>query len=233
VRALDILDQTSSGRRLLPILGHLPEAADARLAAKATLFVGRRVMNPAWSAKLLARPEDRIRANAVETLWGLKTPPALDLLERCATDRNNRVMGNALIGLHIAGRPEVDAGVVSLARNGDPGRRSTAAWVMGRLANDRWVDTLSGMMRDDAPAVRSTALRSLMEIRRHDPVVIGSVASEDTEGAVDPQSQILEAASSAVSEPDSPEPQIPELRLPEIRLDGSSFRARPRFRSAS
>ena len=38
-RALDILDQTSRGRRLLPIVGHLPTYRDARISAKATLFV--------------------------------------------------------------------------------------------------------------------------------------------------------------------------------------------------
>jgi len=96
-RALDILDQTSCGRRLLPVVGHLVDHRNNRISAKATLFVGRRVQNPSWTAKQLTQPDARVRANAVEALWGVDSPAAAGILEDCSGDRNHRVVGNSLL----------------------------------------------------------------------------------------------------------------------------------------
>ena len=172
-RALDILDQTSRGRRLLPIVGHLPHVADDRIAAKATLFVGRRVMSPAWSAAQLAREEQRIRANAVEAIWGFHSPAAVHLFEMCVKDRNNRVLGNALLGLHILGHRSIEAELLSMARTEAPEYRSTAAWAMGRTAQEKWVDALTVMVRDEHPQVRGMAFRSLKAIRQKSSPEVG------------------------------------------------------------
>lgn len=167
-RALDILDETSRGRRLLPILGHLPDSSDNRISAKATLFVGRRVQSPVWTRKQLARPDQRIRANAVEALWGVQTPPALTLLEECVGDRNHRVAGNSLVGLHIAGRAEAQPGAMLMSRQGNAEARSTAAWVLGRISAPEFLKRLTEMVRDEHPQVRSSALRALMDVRRRE-----------------------------------------------------------------
>lgn len=167
-RALGILDETSRGRRLLPILGHLPESDDARIAAKATLFVGRRVQSPAWAKRQLDRGDQRIRANAVEALWGVNTPPAARLLEDCTRDRNNRVVGNALVGLHIVGSTEVRKEVVTISRNIKAELRSTAAWAMGKIATPEFAPRLTELIRDEHPQVRGCALRSLIQLRRLD-----------------------------------------------------------------
>jgi hypothetical protein len=221
-RALDILDSTSRGRRLLPILGHLPNSSDQKVAAKATLFVGRRVQSPSWSANLLTSSDQRIRANAVEALWGLDTQPAVRLLEKCVEDRNNRVMGNALLGLHIVSHRSIESELLALARNGSPDRRSTSAWVMGKTAQERWTEKLTALVKDEHPQVRSMALRSLLEIRRHDPVVaeapaLVAVPVVSVTVLPVPVAPVVEAPVEAV-----PEPML--YKGPELRLDGSSFR---------
>jgi hypothetical protein len=133
-RALDMLDRNSPGRRLLPILSHLPNSLDQRVAAKATLFIGRRLQSPVWVANLLSRPDPRLRASAVESIWGLNTTAAIRLLEKCTDDLSNRVMGNALVGLYIAGQRSVVGELLSLSESPFPARRSMAAWAMGKLA---------------------------------------------------------------------------------------------------
>ena len=170
-RALEILDETSRGRRLLPILSHLPESADRKVSEKATLFVGRRVQNPDWTARQLARPDQRIRANAVEALWGLNTVPAVRLMERCLFDRNNRVVGNSIVGLHLAGKPGIDREVMTMSRSGKEELRSTAAWAMGKMGLPPFFDRLTEMIRDEHPRVRGRAIRSLLEMRRAEPRV--------------------------------------------------------------
>jgi hypothetical protein len=163
-RALDILDETSRGRRLLPILGHLPDCEDSRISAKATLFVGRRVQNPAWTKRQLERKDQRIRANAVEALWGVNTPAAIDLLEQCAGDSNNRVVGNSLVGLHIAGREDAHPEVMRLSRAGKTESRSTAAWAMGRIGLPDFRPRLRELVRDEQSMVRTAALKAIKQI---------------------------------------------------------------------
>ena len=50
-RVLDILDEVSEGRWVLPVLSHLVQSEDRHLSAKVTLFVGRRVQSAQWAAK--------------------------------------------------------------------------------------------------------------------------------------------------------------------------------------
>lgn len=193
-RALDILDETSRGRRLLPILGHLPDSPDARVSAKATLFVGRRVQNPFWSRRQLERGDERIRANAVEALWGVNTPPAVRLLEECTADRNNRVVGNSLVGLHIVGREDARKEVLNLSRNGKPELRTTAAWAMGKIATPAFAPRLAELVRDEHPQVRGMALRSLMSVRRLEETTTEAVVRQ---AAVQPPEAIVEAVRQA------------------------------------
>jgi hypothetical protein len=106
LRGLDILNQTSPGRRLVPVLMHVANSSevDSRIAAKATLFVGHVLQSPAWVTRQLnSQDNPRIRANAVESIWGLDTSAARTLFENWAHDDCNRMAGNALMALHIAG----------------------------------------------------------------------------------------------------------------------------------
>jgi hypothetical protein len=212
-RALDILDETSQGRRLLPILGHLPDSHDPRISARATLFVGKRVQSAEWTARQLTRSDARIRANAVEALWGVKSPAAMKLFDECVGDAHNRVAGNALVGLHVGGREDALDQVIEMSHDWRPDRRITSAWAMGRLATDCFADRLAEMIRDDDPGVRGMALRALVLIRKTSPV------------ATDSQEQEVEQAEVTVPE-DPISPQEPDLVTAiDVRLDGRNFRA--------
>ena len=211
-RALDILDQTSRGRRLLPILGHLPTYRDTRISAKATLFVGRRLQSPAWTKKQLRQSDHRVRANAIESLWGLDSPAAVRVLEECIEDANNRVFGNSLLGLHILGRGEAEREALDVAIGGEPPFRSTAAWILGRIASPDCQGRLTEMVRFEHPLVRSTALRSLLEIRRAE-ARIPQPASISAPEEIPPVT--VEKVIETIYEPSF-----------DIRLDGSTFKVR-------
>lgn len=210
-RAIDILDQTSPGQRLASIMGHLPNSEDEHIASKAALFVGHRVSNPTWLAKHVVREEPRLRASVVESAWGTKSEAAIQILEDCTHDDCDRVAGNALIGLHMAGRPDVAERTLEMSWSEKPGRRSTAAWAMGKIGHGEFLARLTELMRDENPKVRSTALRSLAEIGRAE--------------ATRPK---IEAPQIVEPEPVSEEPSAPETPAMafELRLDGSNFKAR-------
>jgi hypothetical protein len=211
-RAMDILDQTSPGQRLMSVVGHLPNSSDARIAAKAALFVGRRVNNPAWTAKQLNREDQRLRANAIEASWGAKSNAAIRLLEECTEDTSNRVVGNALIGLHLAGCPDVVERALALSESEQAGLRSTAAWAMGKIGSPAFIDRLTALLRDVHTEVRSTAIRSLVEIGRAE----GARRAEVT--ASEPPTETQPAAADTVADTMEPETSAPYF---EITLDGS------------
>lgn len=210
-RALDILDETSQGRRLLPILGHLPDSDDPRISARATLFVGKRVQSAEWTARQLGRADPRIRANAVESLWGVKTPAAMQLFDTCVDDLHNRVAGNALVGLHIGGREDALDQIIDMSHESDTERRITSVWAMGRLASEEFGDRLAEMVRDEAPQVRGMAIRALMLLRKSAPVQ-----------PVEPLPETLEEA---VAPAQMPSPQEDLVMAIDVRLDGRNFRA--------
>jgi hypothetical protein len=216
-RALDILDQTSRGRRLLPIVGHLPTYRDIRISAKATLFVGRRVLNPSWTRRQLDQRDQRVRANAVESLWGLNSPAAMHVLEDCAEDVNNRVSGNSLLGLHILGRSEVERRVLELAADGKHEFRSTAAWIMGRMGSKECFDRLTALVRDDHPQVRSTALRSLIELRRAANRTPEAIAARAAEMPPEAEAKTLQSVAQVIN------PGLSDKEFA-LRFDGTAFK---------
>ena len=215
-RALDILDQTSLGRRLLPVIGHLVDHSNNRIAAKATLFVGRRVQNPSWTAKQLTQPDPRVRANAVEALWGVDSPAAASILEDCRGDRTPRVVGNSLLGLHLLGRMEIDRRVIDMSNAGKHEMRLTSAWLLGRMGGQDCIDCLTRLLKDDHPQVRSRALWSLLEIRRAQAKSPEAIAARAAMKSPDAKKRTIEDAATVLIDPD-------QKSFVEVILDGSRF----------
>ena len=109
----------------------------------------------------LSESDPRVRANAVESLWGVETPEARTLLNFAASDANNRVVGNALLGLYYLGDSSVLAEVIKLAGHESALFRATAAWMMGETGDPRFTDALRRMITESDPAVRKRAFAAL------------------------------------------------------------------------
>jgi hypothetical protein len=208
---LDILDQISPGRRLIPIIGYLTKHPDSEIAAKATLLVARRIQNSQWIRNHMAVKNPRIRANVVEGLWGAKLPYAATTYEECLRDENNRVVGNALFGLHLLGETKVTPKIVLMARDRRPPFRWTAAWVMGQVASPDYVEPLQRLVRDDWAGVRSAALRSLFSIKR-------ATTAEKAE-PVAPRETVPAPETTSL-------PEAKGWHCPGLRLDGQAYRYR-------
>lgn len=213
-RILDILDEVSVGRRLLPVLSHLVQSDDKHLSAKATLFVGRRVQSAQWAANQLQQPDPRIRANAVESLWGLVHDEAISVLENSTKDKNNRVVGNGLMGLHILNQPVVFDIISEIMRAPKWEFRSTAAWIMGRMAYPEFVPDLTLLMKDDNPFVRTSARKAIISIRRAQEATTQAIAERGQLVSNEEAERRLAAAEVALEE---------SLVVPGLRLDGSNY----------
>jgi hypothetical protein len=216
-RAIDILERTSEGQRLLSLLGHLPGYPDPQISAKAALFISRRMNNPAWVEKQMVNDDPRVRANALEGAWGTKSGASRRMLNDCLSDSNNRVAGNALIGLHLSGSPDAVRLAVEMSRSEDPARRATAAWAMGRIGTADFIPRLSDLLRDESSKVKSAAIRSLVEIGKAE-------TARQAAAAANKRPRVPEPA--PVPDTQNAPPPEPAPALIEIRLDGSSFSAR-------
>jgi hypothetical protein len=161
-RALEILDEISPGRRITPTLRRLTEHPDQRVSSKAALLIGRRLQNLPWARRVITEGTDsRLRANALEAFWGMNSPAVIELFRECLQDWDNRVVGNAIIGLHKAGDPEIFELVSKIAAESKPEFRMTAAWTMGRIGDPTLVSVLVPLAKDCHADVRRAALRSL------------------------------------------------------------------------
>lgn len=166
-RALDILDATSNGRRIVLILNRLVEHPDTRIASKALLVVGRRMQSVEWADRQITNEQDpRKRANAIETIWGIDTEKARNIMVHHSRDDNNRVVGNSVYGLHIIGDPRPQTLITRMAVHSDASFRWTAAWLMGQIGDPAFVGPLNQLVKDDCMSVKRTALPALVKLRR-------------------------------------------------------------------
>jgi hypothetical protein len=164
-RLMEILDGISDGIRILPSLVRLLRHTDERVRSKAVLLIGRGKRSTQWVRERLDESDPRVRANAVEALWGVDTVENRQLLRRMLEDRNNRVAGNAMLGLYRLGECSSIAAILKAAAHDAPVFRCTAAWVMGETGDPRFAGYLAGMMREPNPAVRKRAFAALARVK--------------------------------------------------------------------
>ncbi len=166
VRVLDVLNEISDGPRLLLILNQLTHHPDPGIASKAVMLMARRVGNNQWVKRRLDSADARLRANVVEGLWGVDNAEARNTLWASLKDESNRVVGNALVGLHLLGEPAVGDLARTMLADERPPFRWTAAWVMGKLGQDEFVELLQRSLADGEQGVRQAARRALIAIRQ-------------------------------------------------------------------
>jgi hypothetical protein len=157
---LPVLSDTS----LLPLLLQLSRHPSSRVRSKVSLLIGRINRNSKWVEKQMLEPDPRVRANAVEALWGVDSEEARELLWKCATDCNNRVAGNALAGLYCLGETESIRLALDMAAHPSADFRATAAWAMGKSEDPRFMPALSSLAVDSASRARANARRSMARI---------------------------------------------------------------------
>jgi HEAT repeat protein len=199
-RALAIVSELPANRRVLLPLVNLMCSSDERVRSKATAIYGRTCQNPDWVHKRLGEDDARVRANAVESLWGQDSDLVRAVLRAASLDRNHRVAVNALIGLHLSGVAGVTASLQQMALASDPMARAAAAFGMGRILQDEFRPALEILLKDTNSNVRGRALKALIQIRRQQQAVETSAPA--------PQESVQDAA----GPPDSEGSPFPEDR---------------------
>lgn len=156
-RIMDILDRSADPMTILPALRQLLQCPNPRVRSKAALLIGRISRNPQWAKLSDPLQDQRVVANAIESLWGLDSTAAKAAFREAANDPRNRVAGNGAIGLYVAGDPHGITALFRLSRNKDASFRATGAWSMGRSGDPRFLRRLEDLLNDSDDMVSRAA----------------------------------------------------------------------------
>jgi HEAT repeat protein len=165
IRVLDLLSAAGDVSKLLPVVAGFTRHPDAQVRSKAVLLIGRASHSAAWAERALDDTNDRVRANAVESIWRSPQQGTLPLLRRALQDPSNRVAANAAIGLHMLGDPSGAEALENMTHHADPLFRASAAWAMGMLRHSCFLASALRLRHDPDPKVRHLALRCLARLR--------------------------------------------------------------------
>jgi len=218
-RVLALVNELPPRRHILFPLVSLLRSPDAQVRSKAATLYGRTSRNAEWVRNRLAEPDARVRANAVESLWGEQSDAARAVLKEAARDRHHRVAANAWIGLDQAGARDVVSSLKKMAESDDPLARAAAAFAMGRTGHWDFQAVLERMLKDSSPHARRQALRALVRIRKRqmkaagmeeEPAAAPDGVSDPTpkpeETPAEAGSPAVDAAAPSGSEASAPEP---------------------------
>jgi hypothetical protein len=179
-RILELLDAIADSGRVAPMLAHLTNHPNARLRAKVSLLIARWTPNLRAAEIRLDEKDGRVRANAVESLWGDSSNRAIALLWRAVKDVDNRVVGNALFGLYDLHDQNVIPYIFSMAGHEKPLFRATAAWTMGETKDPQFLPALEKLTHDLYASVRKSAARGMAQMSKQDAQPGSAVAGAPT-----------------------------------------------------
>jgi hypothetical protein len=137
-RALEALTRIEEEPGLWGLIRYLAHHPSAHLRSKIALLVGRANPDVERVRSLMATSDGRLRANAVESLWGSSDPAVLELFRSAANDPYSRVAVNALVGLSRAGDMAAHERLARWASFEDSPRRAGALWALAELRKHPW-----------------------------------------------------------------------------------------------
>ena len=164
-RLMDILCEIADAGHIMPSLMRMMRHPNTYLRSKAVKMIGRGSLSAKWVMGRLSESDPRVRANAIESLWGVDTPEARTLLTFATNDGNNRVAGNAMLGLYYLGDSSALLEVIKLAAHDSAAFRASAAWVMGESGDPRFIEPLRRLLSEPDAVVRKKAFGALAQIK--------------------------------------------------------------------
>ena len=165
-RILEVLNDISVGPRLILPLGHLTSHSDPGVAEKATILIGRRICNFGWLQRRLETAGPGVRAGLLQGLWGRNTLQARVTMRKYLQDTSERVVGNAVFGLHLLHEADSVELLKRMMADQRPAFRATAAYLAGQIASPEARSLLSLARKDGEACVRLAAKQSMVQIRR-------------------------------------------------------------------
>jgi len=165
MRLLEIMAEASDrGRSLL--LAQLLHHPNPQVRSKAALLVGKSTKDPKWVSQRMNESDSRIRANAIEALWGMESEDCRQIFLDALNDPANRVVGNGVLGLYLLGATEAIGSILTMLAHSDDGFRRTGFWLVGESGDLRFLPVLARMIREATPALRPFVFRAFAKLKQ-------------------------------------------------------------------
>jgi HEAT repeat protein len=165
LRALNLIPTLADYTALLPWLRRLTQQSDERVKSRAAKLLCELRPNKSQIERQLQDENPRVRANVIEALWNSTIPEASAIFKAATADANHRIVGNALVGLHLLGDPSAVPKMIELCESPEVLFRSAMAWCLGFIREERGIPTLQSLSKDPSVIVRKRALRSLLAMQ--------------------------------------------------------------------
>ncbi|MDD4651334.1 MAG: HEAT repeat domain-containing protein [Methanothrix sp.] len=125
--------------------------------------------DPSWSTeRLIAATKDKhmlVRSNAIILLSKREISESLEALIEALKDEEYLVKSNAMVAISSYGK-QVSDRIIEALSDADKDVRAGAAWVLGELKDNRAVQALEKVAKDDYPLARIQAKASLVAMGR-------------------------------------------------------------------
>ncbi|HEX4229888.1 MAG TPA: HEAT repeat domain-containing protein [Bryobacteraceae bacterium] len=182
MRALDLLSITARSAHQIPVVRKLLLHPNAKVRSRAATLMAKVTKETDWVATSLEDTEARVRANALEACWSPGLPENLrQLLWAALGDADNRVVGNALLGLYRQGDRRCICLMLEMAVDPVEKFRATGVWLLGQTLQRELLPEVQKLVRDTSPMVRRAAVRAARNLNSVVvPVPVTPEASPDT-----------------------------------------------------
>ena len=138
--------------------------------------------DPSWSTeKLIAATKDKhmlVRSNAIILLSKRDLSETLEALIEALKDEEYLVKSNAMVAIAAYGKMVSDRMIQALD-DADKDVRAGAAYVMGELKDNRAVEALEKVAKDDYPLARIQAKASLVAMGKRPKIEAKKVDTEE------------------------------------------------------
>ena len=168
LRILDLLDAISAQGWWNSFQVELMAYPDKIVRSKAALLIGRSNKNSAWIGRRLMDRDLRVQANAVEALWQLDAAESKPLLQVALKSKNNRVAGNAALGLYRIGDLKAVRSLMEMAGHKEPLFRLSAFWAIGETQDPRFLPFLAEQFKTAQGKLRLAVTNALARVRRRE-----------------------------------------------------------------
>jgi len=165
LRLVELIERVSRGNRAIERIKWLADDPDKRVRSKVVRLLGRISEEAAEARRKLSDPDPRVRAAAVEALWGHAAEHGRPVFTAALEDPNHRVRGNAVYGLYRLDDPACLAPLRQLLESGEDLARRAGLWAIEQTRDPRYLPVVAKMMAGATAEARSRCMRAMNAIR--------------------------------------------------------------------
>lgn len=165
LRLVELIERVSRGSRAIERIKFLADDPDKRVRSKVVRLLGRISGEAADARRKLGDPDPRVRAAAVEALWGHAAEHGRPVFTAALDDPNHRVRGNAVYGLYRLDDPACLLPMRQLLEDSEELARRAGLWAVEQTRDPRFLPVIAKMMASAGPEARSRCLRAMTAVR--------------------------------------------------------------------